>query len=657
MLNRLLFVLLGIISITLISCSPKNSEIIVAQFGDYDITIQEFEKAYSKNVGNAERAKDDSIQNYEKFLDLYVNFKMKLRDSEVRQLNKDAAILNELNDYKKRIGSSYLIEKDLYTKGIKDLYQKRSEELRVSHLLIRTDSLSDAEAKQKASDILGRINSGSSFEDEVRKYSDDQFSKNKGGDIYYLTAGMIMPAFEDAAFNTPVGSVNQTPLKTQYGYHIIKVTDRRPRIPLVQASHILIAKSGKGENSDNETKLEFANQILERIKAGEDFEKLAGEYSEDPGSKAQNGNLGYFARRQMVQPFDYAAFNLKIGEVSDIVETQFGYHIIKVLDNTEYPDFESEKKSLRDLYEKTRKEIDYDNLITEYSKEVKLVMHDEVLKTVTSNSSYKFDESYWESDIHKNNGNNVLFTIGGLKYTTDSLISFAMNNPKIFGQQANENKIIELLNEYKNEKVLEYKAESLVHDDKQFADLMEEYKNGIMIFRLQEDEVWNRMKMDSTEMVKFYEKNKENYVWPNRVQYAELFTTSDSLAERYLQMLKDGAGFDSIAAKYSEKPKTKNPSKDGLIDAKTNELSKVAYQLNKEGDYSDKIKDINGWSIVKLIKKEDARIKTYEEARTEVASAYQDLESKQLEEGYISRLENIYKPELFYDKLENAYKN
>ena len=180
MLNKLVLALLLVISISLISCSPKQSEIIVAEYGDYEIKMEEFEKAYAKNVGSIEKAKNDSVKNYEKFLDLYVNFKMKLRDAKVRRLHEDQAIINELSEYQKTIGTSYLIEKQLYEKGIEELYNRRSEEVRVSHILIRTDSLSDEEAEQKALDIIARIKNGSSFEEEAAKYSDDQFSKTKG---------------------------------------------------------------------------------------------------------------------------------------------------------------------------------------------------------------------------------------------------------------------------------------------------------------------------------------------------------------------------------------------------------------------------------------------------------------------------------------------
>ena len=197
----------------------------------------------------------------------------------------------------------------------------------------------------------------------------------------------------------------------------------------------------------------------------------------------------------------------------------------------------------------------------------------------------------------------------------------------------------------------------MIHEDQEFAGLMKEYRNGIFIFKLQEDEVWNKMKMDSTEIKKLYDENNESYIWPDRVKYAELFTKSDSLANIYHNQLIDGADFDTLYAKYHEKPKSNNPFKNTYVEVSKNTLAKEAYNLDKEGSFSNVVKNANGFSIVKLIKKDPSRIKTFEEARAEVTSAYQDVESSQLENAYVARLKNTYNPQLFYEELENAYKN
>ncbi len=658
MFNKLNFVLLLIVSAFIISCSPKHSEIVLAEFGNHEIKMNEFEEAYAKNVGSIEEAKKDSIKELSKFLDLYVNFKMKLRDAKVRGLDKEATIIDELETYKSSIGVAYYLEKELYEKGIKDLYEKRKSELRVSHLLIRTDQISEEEAQTKAVEILERIKNGASFEEEVLAHSDDTFSKSNGGDIYYITAGTILPPFENIAYNTPVGTVNPTPLKTQYGYHLIKVTDKKERIPQIQASHILIGKNQVKSDSLSLVNLDLANNILLRIKSGEDFGKLAQQYSEDPGSKENGGELGYFARRQMVQEFDAAAFNLEVGEVSDIVETKFGYHIIKLTDKKEYPSYAEEKNSLREIYEKSRKKDDFDNLLKKIEKEQNVAVLDDNLKQLIAKSdSTVMNDSYWQSEYQKEFGNKVLLTIGSKSFDLDSLVSYTMLDPKSTNRVLSGPTITSSFTKFKEDKIIEAQALKELKNDSNFNSLMQEYQNGILIFKLQESEVWNKMKMDSLAIHKLYEDTKDSYILPSRVKFKELFANSDSVINSYMNELKNGKSFDSLMVRSGNKDRVETkPYKNELKEVGDNALAKTAFELNKEGSYSEIIKHDKGFSILQLIEKDASRIKTFDEARAEVTSRYQDVESAQLENKYVSNLKGTYNPKLFYEELKNAFK-
>ncbi len=658
MFKKELIVLLGLLSLLAISCSPKQSEIVVAKYDDSNIKISEFEKAYEKSTGNILTAKKDSLQKLKDFLDLYVVYKMKLADAKAKHLDQDTSIINELNQYRKSIGVSYYLEKHLYGKGIKDLYNKRKEELRISHILIRTDTLSPKEAEKKAYDIINKIKNGASFEEMAKKYSQDKFSSKKGGDIYYLTAGLVIPDFEDAAYNTPVGHIYPKPIKTRYGYHIIKVTDRRNRIPKVRAAHILLRADFR-DSTKQDSVYQIAKKIKERISKGEDFGKLAEKYSDDPGSKKRKGDLGYFSRRQMVQPFDEAVFNLKVGEVSNIVKTRFGYHLIKLLDAKPYPSFAKVKKQLSSIYERARKKRDRKQLIKNIAKEFNFVLYNDALKTVLANDTIKtrLNKNYFNSYLHKKATAIPLMEINNKKYTLDDLVQYNIKNDKNVGKIINNNLINSMLKGFKEMKLLELKAEKELKNDTEFVKLMNEYKNGIYIFKLQEQEVWNKINMDSTKIKALWEKTKNEYVIPDKVEFEEIYSRKDSLIKKYFDMIKKGEDFKKVAKKYSEKLKNKtNGGDEGLINADKNEAAKHAFALNNIGDISQIFKNKNGWSIVKLIKKIPGRLKTFEEARAEVTGKFQDMESSRLEKEYTSSLKKKYKPEMFYEELKNAYK-
>src|SRR3990170_3234117 len=263
MITRVIIYFSLVLSFLFVSCSPKHSEIVLAELGDANVKMEEFEDAYIKNAGGLEQAKKDSLNKLKNFLDLYANFKMKLRDASVRGFEQDSELMNELNDYKKK---------------------------------------------------------GSNFEESAKRNSQDYFSAPLGGDIFYVTAGLLPVEFEDACYKTAAGKIYSDVVKTKYGYHVIKVTEKRERIPKIKASHILVDFNNSSGVMDTIATKATIDSVKMMLNAGADFAELASKYSEDPGSKDKGGDLGFFERRMMVKEFDEAAFNLKVGEVSDVVK-------------------------------------------------------------------------------------------------------------------------------------------------------------------------------------------------------------------------------------------------------------------------------------------------------------------------------------------------
>jgi peptidyl-prolyl cis-trans isomerase SurA len=656
------FKLIGIVSVLTIlifsACSSKSSDLLIADFGSYDITKEEFEKAYAKNVGSWEKAEEDSITEYKKFLDLYLNFKMKLRDAEVRDFANNPDMQAELDDYKTKVGISYFKEKELIEPAVKNFYDMRKYELRVSHIMIRPDTISMPEAKKIAEDLIARINNGEKFEELAAQYSHDQFSKDSGGDIYWITAGQIIPSFERAAYATEVGSIYPEPVETRYGYHIVKVTDKQERRNKIQARHILINFVDENNQPDTANALVLAQEIKAKVDAGEDFVTLAQTFSEDQGTAQKGGDLGFFERRMMVKEFDETAFKLNVGEVSDIVKTRFGYHIIEVIDEQPYPSFDESKAEVKSLYEKTYFKDDYAKLIGDVKESLNFKVNENFINYASGKyNAFVFKLDYKESDFYNDVKDSIAFSINGKRFTADSLLANVIESKKINNKKMSEAVLREAINEYSEVVALQEKASMLDETNSEFADLMSDYKNGIFIFKLQEEEVWNKIKIEDEELKKFYEKTKENYTWPDRVEFGEIYSRNDSLIQVYYKMINDGTEFDSVAAKYTERFGLKeNAGNHGLVEREKNELSKLAYNLSNEGDISEPIKVTNGWAILKLISKIPSGIKTFEEARAETASAFQEHESKRLEEEYISMLKKRYQPNLYYENLEHVFK-
>jgi len=351
--NRFIQVFLSILFIQIVAFTNISAQ-VVAEFGSYEISLDEFEHAYAKNVGGWENAMKQDMSDYKNFLDLYVKFRMKLRDAQVRAYDQDTDLMNELKDYQRQVGVSYLIEKKVNEPGIKQLYDRRKEEFRVSHIMIRPDSLGDEAARKKAQAILDSIKNGHIFENMAIIHSDDKFSGINGGDIYYITAGLLPYEFEDPMYTLKAGEIYPEVVKTRFGYHLIKVTERQHRFPKIQASHILIGYHNAEGNIDSAAAKIKADSVLAALNAGASFEELVAKYSDDPGSKEKGGDLGFFERRMMVKEFDEAAFIMEVGQISGLVQTNFGYHIIKLTDKMDTQPFSEEYENLKNMFNKQR---------------------------------------------------------------------------------------------------------------------------------------------------------------------------------------------------------------------------------------------------------------------------------------------------------------
>lgn len=655
LLNRFIQTFLLILFVQIVAFVNIPAQ-VVAEFGSYDITLDEFEHAYAKNVGGWENALKQEMSDYKNFLDLYVKFRMKLRDAQVRAYDQDINLMNELKDYQRQVGVSYIIEKKINEPGIKQLYDRRKEEFRVSHIMIRPDTLGDEGARKKAQAILDSIKNGHIFENMAIIHSDDKFSGVNGGDIYYITAGLLPYEFEDPMYTLKPGEIYSDVVKTRFGYHLIKVTERQHRFPKIKASHILIGYLNKDGQIDSAAAKNRADSVIAKLNAGASFEELVLEYSDDPGSKDKGGDLGYFERRMMVKEFDEAAFKMEVGQISGLVQTNFGYHIIKLTDKMDTQPYETEYQSLKDIFNKQRYQHERELLIESFKKKYDFKIDEVVLNQFVENSdSLRFGMVHPKYDELSGN---VLFSYAKKTVTIGAFLELANSNSKITAKPMDSPvEVTNAINILAEDMLLEEEAMNLDKTDPEFAQLMNDYRDGVFIFKIQEEEVWNKVKIDSADVYNYWNSNKEKYSWPDRISFSEIYSTKDSLIQKYYGMLKDGASFDSLATLYTERSaKKKDNGRYDLQAVDFSDFYKEANKINNAGAYTEPVVFAGGYSIFKLNERQPARTKTFEEAKAEVSGEYQEMTSRKLENDYLTSLETRYKPKIYYDKLEDAFK-
>ena len=643
------------------ACSYDSSKVIVAEYDDSKISLSEFEQAYLKNTGNLEAAKKDSITALKNFLDLYVNYKMKLKDADVRGYKTDPALQKEITDYKVAIGQTLYLEKELFDPWMKNLYERRKKEYRVSHIFLVPDSSRNEEQSVAfAKELIQRIKNGDDFGKLAAEYSKDNYTKGRGGDVYYVVSGNIVsPSLDDAVYSIKsAGEVYPEPVKSSFGYHIIKVTDIVKRKPFIKALHILAAFKDSTGTTDSVKALAKIKDVEARIKAGEDFKELAKKYSDDPGSGKRGGDLGKFERGKMVMEFDDAAFKLNKDEISSIIKTQFGYHIIKVYEIGELPTFEEDKENLKDLFQRTRYKNEYDILVDTLKVKYGFKLNETTLQNIIDvKDTTKLTVDFKGMELSKKFGKDELFVMKSDLYSVDSLLAYMTRQKNMLLKPISKGLITDALYFYTTSLVLRYKSLEFDKENKDFAALMDDYESGVYLFKLLEDEVWNKIEIDSVSLFNYWNNTKGKYNFGNRVKYNTLYSKNDSTIYNFYSMLKSGIDFDTLMIKNIDKRELGNKiNEKDFVDAQSDELSIAANKLENDGDYSSPLKYKDGWAIVRLVAKDGAREKTFEEAKAEASSLYQESESKRLENDFINSLKVKYKPVLNYEELERAFK-
>lgn len=558
-------IIISCLAISLVSCSSKKTK-VVAEVGDEKIYLEDFEDQYLKTVTSLDSAKKTTLDERKQFLDLLIKFKLKVKDARERGLLESADIQNDLTEYKKNFLSTFLIDQKVVEPNIENLYEMKKYEVRASHILVNLPPTATPEdsvkAYQKAQQIMDRLENGEEFTAVAKEMSEDQTVQQNGGDLYYFTGGMTVPEFEDAIYKMKVGDVTKEPIKTQFGLHIVKLTDKKERVESIKASHILIQNKTDSLGNVTDT-LEAYNKAMDlwnRVKNGEDFGELAKQNSQDPGSAPNGGDLGYFDRRRMVQEFDSAAFSLSVNQISDVIKTRFGYHIIKLTDIKEYQPFEKQKEQLKSEFKRSQQ---YKGAYTKYLEEVQTKVDFEIKEDGLAFMRTKMDSNQviasnnMDSIFVEQDKETVVATYDGGEIKIRDVIAYLGTNKEFANNAANYNTIVSIIKGAGEMPMLNIMADKEnVEDNEDYLALLKEYEDGLLSFKIDQEELWSKIQIAEPELMSYYEANKEKYAYKDgeETKYRE-FNEVRSEVSNILQQEK----FKEMEKQYIENLKQKYP--------------------------------------------------------------------------------------------------
>ncbi len=661
---RIHAVFLSIGFIVALSCSGCGSQgsAVVATIGTENLTLDKFNALYEKSNGGKDAVQKATVEDKEKFLDLYTTFRLKVLDAYALGYQHDPVLLAELQQYERNLAATYYISKEITEPALRRMYDRQSVDLRASHIILPLPANASPhdtlQAYQKAVKIIDSLKNGRSFEELAVNNSGDPNVKTTKGDLYYFTGAVMVPEFEEAAFSVQPGEIVPYPVRTRFGYHIIKLTGREPNPGTIRVSHIMKRLTAKSTPQDSAKAMSEMEGLVDSLKHGAKFDDLARNYSDDNYTKSRGGDLGPLTRGRTVKEFDQAAFKLKPGEFSGIVISPYGLHLIEVTEAQPFPSYEAMEQDLRKTYQTSRFDADYAARAAELKKGYLFYESNEAAAAWRSSlDSIKMrSDTTWDTLFTPETRGKILFSFAGQHLTVDSVIRFIKADPEFAALPvSNPGYLDELLQKVSNKLVVTYKAETMESTFPDFAGTIKEFEEGSMLFKAEQNAVWNRIVVNDSTMRLYFNAHRSEYTWPDRVNLQEIFVPKDSVAKVVTFLLKkQRLPFDSVASQFNSRTTTKTSNGVwGLQPVSTNALFERGWKMN-EGEVSEFFPYENGFSIIKVLAKDPARNKTFEEAGSELSSAFQEAESKQKESEWENSLRLKYPVKEFREVLQDS---
>ncbi len=631
-----LFVLLS----SLANFAQQNEKQVLFTIDETPFYTDEFTRVYNKNL---ELVKDDSQKDLDNYLDLFIGYKLKVEKAKKLGLQNNTKYQNELNSYRNQLAKNYLNDSKVTNQLVEEAFNRMKEEVRASHILVMVDESASPKdtlkAYNKVLDIKKRLKAGEKFEDLAVKFSEDPSAKMNKGDLGYFGAFRMVYPFETAAFNTKVGEVSKI-VRTRFGYHLINVTDRRANKGDVTVKHIMLLKPKNLAPEEVKKVEDNINDIYKKIQQGESFEELAKQFSDDKSTAPKGGLLQRFGAGQLTsKEFEDVAFSLKEkGEVSKPFMSQFGWHIVKLEDKhplqplTELKP-EIEGKIKRDDRSRLITNSLVNRLSKKYSRKKNSKLYNKIVKTV--NDSYYTRN--WEQPENAKDYNQTLLTINKDKQITGSAFLTYLESQQKNGLKIKpvSSLVNELYKQWNDDQLVQYYNENLEREVPEFNYVMEEYRDGLLLFDLMEKEIWDRAKNDTVGAQKYYQNNLDKFMWKERYNVDIYSSTEKSFVEKTQKYIKKGKSAEAIKDKINKKGKVNIMAKSGLFEADYDVLSELAIEktgatkITKKGNYYFV-------ANVKSIKPKEA--KALEECRGAVVSDYQQY----LEGNWVNELKKEF---------------
>ena len=644
-----IFVLLSFLVFVNLAFSQSN---VILEIDDEKITTDEFLHIYKKNNTNTNAM---TYQAMEEYLDLFVNFKLKVHEAKLLGLDTLKSFKNELSGYRSQLAQPYLTDKKVEEDILAESYERMRWDVEVSHILIKCDqsaSIADTvKAWNKINDIYKKLKKGESFEELVKKYSEDEGTVPTNGSLGYRTVFNLVYEFETAMYETKVGDFSQ-PFRSRFGYHILKVTDKRPAKGKYQIAHVMtIVPEGSSRHLWKKAE-DKINEVYQKAIAGEDFAQLADEYSEDRRTATNGGMIGWVSvGGRMIKEFEEAVFKLEnIGDIAPVLKTNYGYHVIKLVDKEEIKPFDEAKNDLKRLISNTaRTSKSRDAIVNTLKNEYNAKTIDENLKLFYTLVTDSIFNGTWAVDENLKLDKPIL-TFANQTKTQKDFVDYLMKYNRKQSPQDVKMFVDNAYNNFVSKMILMYEEDILENKYPDFRYLIKEYHDGILLFELTDRFVWSKAIQDTVGLEKFYQENKNSYMWDYRYDVRVYECKDAKVLNSAMKLFNKKKSEEFILAKINKKDSTAIVLSESafaekgvkpLVDSKIKQFNiseTDGFRLVSQGENN----------TITLIEVHGPEVKTLNEAKGIITADYQNY----LEKEWIKTLRSKYNIKVHKDVLK-----
>ena len=621
-----------ILLILLIFNLNAYSQDVLLEIDNDQITLDEFSHIFNKNNENEEIDK----AYLDEYVELFINFKLKVKEAKNLGFDTVPSFINELEGYRKQLAKPYLRDDNFNDELFDEALDRIQYDINANHILINIVDENNDEALNKIKDIRKQILNGNiSFEKAAVKFSDDKSALDNKGNLGYFTAFMMVYDFETAAYTTPIGEISQ-PVKTKYGYHILKVNEKRKAVGERKVAHIMF-KTGK--NAKPKKIQEAKDKIFETyelLKNGDRFAEVAERFSEDRSTAVKGGILPPFGVGKMVSEFETKSFELQnLGDFSEPFQTDFGWHIVMLLeDNPVIMNDDLYLKVKTGIERDSRSKLSAEFMAKKLKDQYKIKVYKENFNSLRRAAVKDVKNGIWDG---KNalDLDNPLFKIESMTFYQNDFTDFILKNQK------NNNNFDNLYLEFLDKSLFVFEETQLEKKYPEFKALLNEYKEGILLFDLTNKNVWKKAVDDSIGLADYFSRNIDKYKWEERVS-ASVYSCIDlSTAKKVKNLLyklnRGNTDNETILEKVNkESPLNLEISTKYFSRGENEYIDNISW---KKGISKDIKKDDGGFVIVNVMDVLPAGDMSLNDVKGKVISDYQ----KYLDDQWISQLRNKYK--------------